>query len=282
MNKEPNSTNNQMKRRDFVLKTVLATGFALAVLPIAYSAITTDTEGIEAGDVQIPVGNSKIPGYRAMPKGKGPFPVLIICHEVFGVHEYIRDLCRRFAKLGFFAIAPDLYYRQGDVTKIKEIPDIISKVVSKVTTKQVNGDLDATVKYVKSTKYADLSKLSVTGFCWGGRAAWLYAAHNPKIKSAIAWYGPLVGTSPNQPEAPVDIATSLKVPVLGLYGGKDTHITQEHVTQMENALEKGKSGSKIIVFPDAEHGFFADYRPSYNKMASEEGLRQMLDWIKSH
>jgi carboxymethylenebutenolidase len=282
MDNESDLSSNQINRRDFVLKTVFATGFALAVLPVAYSAIMTDTEGIEVLDVQIPAGKIKISAYQAMPKGKGPFPVLIICHEVFGVHEFIRDLCRRFAKLGFFAIAPDLYYRQGDATKIKEIPEIISKIVSKVTTKQVNGDLDATVEYVKSTKHADISKLSVTGFCWGGRATWLYAAHNPKIKSAIAWYGPLVGTSPNQPEAPVDIAASLKVPVLGLYGGKDTHITQENVAQMEKSLEKGKSGSKIIVYPDAEHGFFADYRSSYNKMASDEALRQMLDWIKNH
>lgn len=282
MDDESNSTSNQMNRRDFVFKKVAVSGFALAILPIAYSAINTDMEGIEAEDVKISVGNIKIPAYQAMPKGKGLFPILLICHEVFGVHEYIRDLCRRFAKLGFFAIAPDLYYRQGDATKIKEIPDIISKIVSKVTTKQVDGDLDATVKYVKSIKQADISKLSVTGFCWGGMAAWMYAAHNPKIKSAIAWYGPLVRVYLNQSKSPIDIAGSLKVPVLGLYGGKDTHITQKHIAQMEKALEKGKSGSKIIVYPDAEHGFFADYRTSYNKMASDEGLRQMLNWIKSH
>jgi carboxymethylenebutenolidase len=195
MDNESKSPSNQMNRRDFVLKTVVASSFALAVLPIAYSAINTDMEGIEAKDVQIPVGKIKIPAYQAMPKGNGLFPVLLICHEVFGVHEFIRDLCRRFAKLGFFAIAPDLYFRQGDATKIKEIPDIISKIVSKVSTKQVNSDLDATLKYVISTKHGDISKLSITGFCWGGKATWLYAAHNPKIKSAVAWYGPLIGIS---------------------------------------------------------------------------------------
>lgn len=282
MDNVSNSSSNQINRRNFVLKTVVATGFALAVLPIANSVIITDTDGIEASEVKIPVGKIKIPAYQAMPKGNGPFPILIICHEIFGVHEHIRDLCRRFAKLGFFAIAPNFYFRQGDVTKIKEIPEIISKVVSKVTEKQVNDDLDATVKYVSSIKRADISKLNITGFCWGGRTTWLYAAHNSKIKSAIAWYGPLVKTVRNQLEAPVDIASALKVPVLGLYGGKDTHITKDHVMQMEKYLERGKSGSKIIVYPDAEHGFFADYRPSYSKIAAEDALKQMLNWIKIH
>ncbi|APJ03886.1 dienelactone hydrolase family protein [Silvanigrella aquatica] len=286
MDKDLSSQSNQMNRRDFVYKTVAAAGFALAVLPIAHSAIMTDTEGIEAKDVKIPVGKLKIPAYQAMPKGTGPFPVLMISHEIFGLHEFIRDLCRRFAKLGFFAIAPDLYYRQGDVTKIKEIPDIIAKVVSKVTNEQVNGDLDATVKYLGSTKRANLDKITMTGFCWGGKATWLYAAHNPKIKSAIAWYGPLV-PGPQQgnqkaPQMPIDIAATLKVPVLGLYGGKDTYITKEHVEQMEEVLDKGSSGSKIILYPDADHGFFADYRPTYNKDASDDALKQMLDWIKSH
>ena len=273
-----------MNRREFVLKTVVATGYALAVTPVAFYVISTDTEGIEVSDIHIPVGKSKIPGYVAMPIGQGPFPVLVICHEIFGVHEHIKDLCRRFAKLGFYVIAPNLFFRHGDVTKIKEIPDIIKKVVSKVTNKQVNLDLDATVKFAKANKKTDISKLTVTGFCWGGKTTWLYAAHNSNVKSAIAWYGPLVGNvnTSTKMEFPVDVAAVLKVPVLGLYGGKDTHITQEHVDQMEKALDKGKSGSKIIVYPDAEHGFFADYRPSYNKMASDEAIREMLNWIKSH
>jgi len=282
MDQDDKNSSANINRREFVLKTVVATGYALAVTPVAFSVISTDSEGIEVSDIQIPVGKSKIPGYLAMPKGDGPFPVLLICHEIFGVHEHIKDLCRRFAKLGFYAIAPNLFFRQGDVTKIKEIPDIISKVVSKVTNKQVNMDLDATIKFAKLNKKTDISKLNVTGFCWGGKTTWLYAAHNPNIKSAIAWYGPLVGNPGDKMEFPVNIATTLKVPVLGLYGGKDARITQEHVDQMQNALDKGKSGSKIIVYPEAEHGFFADYRPSYNKMAADEGIREMLNWIKNH
>ena len=282
MDKDEKSILPQMNRRDFVLKTAVATGYALAVTPVAFSVISTDSEGIDVADIQIPVGKTKIPGYLALPKGNGPFPVLLICHEIFGVHEHMKDLCRRFAKLGFYAIAPDLYFRQGDVTKIKEIPDIISKVVSKVTNKQVNTDLDATVKFAKSNKKTDITKLSVTGFCWGGKATWLYAAHNLNVKSAIAWYGPLIGNPSDKMEYPIDIAPVLKVPVLGLYGGKDTRITQNHVEQMQKVLSKGNSGSKIIVYPDAEHGFFADYRPSYNQMAAAEGIREMLNWIKTH
>ena len=269
-----------LTRREFVTKAALA-GFALAVLPLAASAITTDSSGIMDEDIFIPVGNEKIPAYQAMPKGKGPFPVLLIAHEIFGVHEFIRDVCRRFAKLGYYAIAPNLFYRQGDVTKLKDFPDIL-KIVSKVSNEQVLSDLDATVEFVQASGKGNLEYLNMTGFCWGGRTTWLYANHNPKLKSAVAWYGPLVGTDPLHPQAPVDIASSLKVPVLGLYGGLDTHITEANRKEMEEALKKGTSGSKIIVYPKAEHGFFADYRPSYNKDAAEESLKQMLDWIHVH
>ncbi|KAB8033374.1 dienelactone hydrolase family protein [Fluviispira multicolorata] len=273
---------SQLNRREFVIKTALTTGYALAVMPIAHSAISTNLSGIEEKDVMIPVGKDNIPAYQVIPTGNGPFPVLAICHEIFGLHEHIRDVCRRFAKEGFFVIAPSLYYRQGDVTKLKDIPEIMTKVVSKVTTKQVNGDIDATFAFIKANKKANMSKTNIVGFCWGGKTVWLYASHNPKIKTGIAFYGPLVGTSPVQPQAAVDIASSLTVPVLGLYGGKDKYITWDHIAQMEKILEKGKSSSKIIVYPDADHGFFADYRESYNKKAATEALEQMTIWIRKH
>ncbi|WP_186644769.1 dienelactone hydrolase family protein [Fluviispira vulneris] len=272
----------QIDRRDFVVKTALTTGFALAVMPIAHSAISTNLSGIEASDVQVPVGKDKIPAYQVIPTGNGPFPVLVVCHEIFGLHEHIRDVCRRFAKEGFFVIAPNLYYRQGDVTKLKDIPEIMSKVVSKVTTGQVNGDIDATLNFIKNSKKANLAQTNIVGFCWGGKTVWLYASHNPKIKTGIAFYGPLSGTSPVQPQSAIDIAPTLTVPVLGLYGGKDKYITWDHIAQMEKALEKGKSGSKIIVYPDADHGFFADYRESYNKKAATEALEQLMLWVRKH
>lgn len=282
MSNKENSSRMEVNRREFLIKSLVVSGYALAVYPLAYSAIQTDTEGIEVSDIQIPVGKLKIPGYVAFPKNNVSSPVLIICHEIFGVHEYIKDLCRRFAKLGFYTIAPYLYSRQGNVSNIKEIPDILKKIVSKVTNKQVNNDLDATIKYVKANSKADTNKIYVTGFCWGGKASWLYAAHNANIKAAIAWYGPLLSTEQTKEQFPVDIAAKLKVPVLGLYGGKDARISQDHVEKMNKELEKSASKSKIIVYPEAEHGFFADYRPTYNKMAADEALREMLKWIKEH
>lgn len=271
-----------VNRRDFVLKTALPIGFALAVSQVTFSVIETDLEGIEASEIKIKSGNIEIPAYQAMPKEKKNLTPLIICHEIFGVHEHIRDVCRRFAKLGYYAISPYLYARHGEVANIKDIPTIISEVVSKVTVAEVNADLDATVKYLHGTKKANMPRLIVTGFCWGGKATWMYAAHNPKIKCAIAWYGSLVNPPEQKSQSPIDIAQQLKVPVLGLYAGKDKNISLDHVAQMEKALAKGKSKSKIIIYPDVEHGFFADYRPSYQKSAAEQALSEMLQWIKKH
>lgn len=273
-------TTLNITRRELLQKAAIA-GFALAVYPLAASAITTDLTGIVDADVLVNTSNGKIPAYQAMPKGNGPFPVLIIAHEIFGVHEFIRNVCRRFAKLGFYAIAPNLFYRQGDVTQFKDFKDIL-KIVNQASTEQVMSDLDATVKFAEESKKGNLAHLNMTGFCWGGRTTWLYASHNSKLKSAISWYGPLVGTDPLHPQAPVDIASTLKVPVLGLYGGLDSHISDENRKQMEENLKKGTSGSKIMVYAKAEHGFFADYRPSYNKEAADDGLKQLLAWIKEH
>ena len=224
-----------LTRREFVV-TTLATGFALAVQPVSAQTITTDTNGLIAGEVKIPVADGEIPAYRAMPEKGKSFPVVLVVQEIFGVHEHIKDMCRRFAKLGHVAIAPELYSRQGDVSKITNINEIISKVVSKVPDAQVMSDLDATVVWAKKSAKGDANKLAITGFCWGGRIVWLYAAHNPQLKAGVAWYGRLVG-SPDElhPTNPVDIAAKLKAPVLGLYGGKDTGIPQDTIEKMRAA-----------------------------------------------
>jgi carboxymethylenebutenolidase len=277
----------RLDRREFFVTSILAAGvFAAAVQPIsAQTKITTDSAGLVAGEVKIPVEGGEIPAYRAMPDKKGKFPVVLVIHEIFGVHEWIQDVCRRFAKLGYMAIAPSLYARQGDVSQIKEIRDIITKVVSKVPDAQVLSDLDATVAYAKKN-HGDTGKLSVTGFCWGGRQVWLYAAHNPKVDAGAAWYGPLTASAnspknPLQPTYPVDIAKDLKVPVIGFYGGQDTGIPQDTVQRMQDELKKGKSKSEIVVYPTAGHGFLADYRPGYNQPASADAWAKMLAWFKS-
>jgi carboxymethylenebutenolidase len=266
-------------RRSFVV-TTLASGFALAVRPVAAQTIRTSTAGLVAGELKIPVGDGEIPGYRAMPDSGGPFPLTLVVQEIFGVHEHIRDVCRRLAKQGHFAVAPELYARQGDVSGMRDIQQIISSVVSKVPDAQVMSDLDATVAWAGKTGKADTAKLAVTGFCWGGRITWLYGAHNPKVKAGVAWYGRLVGQpSATSPKQPVDIAAALTVPVLGLYGEADQGIPLDTVEQMRSALARGKSRSEIVVYPGAPHGFHADYRPSYRKEAAEDGWKRMLEWF---
>jgi carboxymethylenebutenolidase len=271
----------RLTRRGFAV-TSLAAGFAAAVSPVAKATITTDAEGLDAGEIKIPVKDGAAPGYRARPVKGTHFPTVLVIQEVFGVHEHIRDLCRRLAKLGYYAIATELYARQGDVSKLTDINDII-KIVAKVPNEQVMSDLDASVTFAKS-EGANTEKLGVTGFCWGGGKTWIYTAHNQKVKAGVAWYGPLVA----RPQmgggvAPVDVADDIKGRVLGLYGGKDTGITEENRNQMLAALKAdGDTKSKIVVFPDAQHGFNADYRPSYNEAAAKDGWAQMLAWFKTH
>lgn len=275
-------TKTDFTRRDFVV-TTLASGFALAVQPVTADTITTDTKGIEAGEIKIRTADGQMPAYRAMPQGKGPFPVVLVVQEIFGVHEHIKDLCRRLAKSGYLAISPELYARQGDVSNLTDIQEIISKVVSKVPDAQVMSDLDAAVDWAKQSGQGDTSKLAVTGFCWGGRIVWLYAAHNPQVKAGVAWYGRLVGMAdPLHPKHPVDIAADIKAPVLGLYGGADTGIPLDSVEQMRRALKNAKVAAEIIVYPDTPHGFNADYRPTYRKQQAEEGWQKMLAWFKKH
>ncbi|NOT53566.1 MAG: dienelactone hydrolase family protein [Deltaproteobacteria bacterium] len=270
-----------LTRREFVV-TTLAAGFALAVRPVsAQTMITTDATGLEAGEVKIPTSDGQMPAYRAMPATGGPFPVVLVVQEIFGVHEHIKDVCRRFAKLGYCAIAPELYARQGDVSQMTEINDIITKVVSKVPDAQVMADLDATVAWAEKSSKGDVKRLGITGFCWGGRVVWLYAAHSPTLKAGIAWYGRLVDqTSDLKPQHPIDLAATLKAPVLGLYGAADSGIPNETVEQMQKALQAANSPSQIVLYPDTPHGFHADYRPSYRKEQAEDGWKKLLEWLK--
>jgi carboxymethylenebutenolidase len=269
-------------RREFVV-TTLAAGFALAVLPVSAQAITTDSTGLIAGEVSIPTTDGPIPAYRAMPATGNSFPVVLVVQEIFGVHEYIRDICRRFAKLGHLAVAPELFAHQGDVSKMSDINDILSKVVSKVPDAQVMSDLDATVAWADRSSKGDIAKLGITGFCWGGRIVWLYAAHNPQLKAGVAWYGRLVGRANElQPKHPIDVAASLKAPVLGLYGGDDSGIPLDTVEQMRKALKAQASPSEIIVYPNTPHGFHGDYRPSYRKEQAEDGWKRLQEWFKKH
>jgi carboxymethylenebutenolidase len=275
-------------RREFFVTSILAGTFAVSMQPIqAQTQIKTDANNLIAGEVKIPVADGEIPAYRAMPDRKNKkFPVVLVVHEIFGVHEWIQDVCRRFAKLGYMAIAPSLYARQGDVLQMKEIQDIVTKVVSKVPDTQVMSDLDATVNYAGKNK-GDMKKLSITGFCWGGRIVWLYAAHNKNLDAGAAWYGGLAASAsrpknPLQPTMPIDIAKNLKVPVIGFYGGLDTSIPLDTVQRMQDELKKGKSKSEIVVYPNAKHGFFADYRKDYNKPSSEDAWNKLLEWVKKY
>jgi len=269
-------------RREFVV-TVLASGFALAVQPVSAQTIVTDEKGLIAGEVKVPTEDGQMPAYRALPDSGGPFPVVLVVQEIFGVHEHIKDLCRRLAKAGYFAVAPELYARQGDVSQLKDIQEIFARVVSKVPDAQVMSDLDATAQWAGGTGSADVSRLAITGFCWGGRITWLYCAHSSHVKAGAAWYGRLAGqTNALMPRNPIDVAASLTTPVLGLYGGADQGIPLQSVEEMRAALARGTSASEIVVYPDAPHGFNADYRPSYRKEAANDGWKRMLAWFKAH
>lgn len=265
-------------------------GYAAATLPVAaQTVVKTSDEGLTAGEVMIDVAGFKMPAYRAQPAGKTGLPVVLVLSEIFGVHEYIADTARRFAKAGYLAIAPELFVRQGNAKAYSEIPKLMSEVISKVPDAQVKADLDATVAWAAANG-GNVRKLGVTGFCWGGRQTWLYAVHNPNVKAAVAWYGRLVGDpTALAPRSPVDVADQLKGPVLGLYGGADTGIPLDTVDKMKAALARaGEQGnaaaraSQFVVYPDAPHAFHADYRPSFRKEAAEDGWKRALAWFKQH
>ncbi len=260
-------------------------GFAAAVMPVSAQTIKTDSAGLTAGEVTIMVGDFKMAAYRAAPAGKTNLPVVLVISEIFGVHEHIADVARRFAKLGYLAIAPEMFLRQGDAQGYAEVSKLIAEVISKVPDAQVMGDLDATVAWAQANG-GDTSKLGVTGFCWGGRITWMYAAHNPKVKAGVAWYGRLVGApNPLTPTNPVDVVGKLSGPVLGLYGGADSGIPQDSVDKMKAALANGNAAAKrseFVVYPDTPHAFHADYRPSYRKEAADDGWKRATAWFKAN
>jgi len=271
-----------LSRRAFVM-TSLASGFAVASQPVLAQAITTDSHGLIAGEVKVPVADGHIPAYRAVPKKPGKYPVVLVVQEIFGVHEHIKDMCRRYAKMGYYAIAPEMFARQGDVSKLTDIGQILSTVVSKVPDAQVCADLDAAVAFAGASKQADVKRVGLVGYCWGGRTAWIYAKHNPRLKAAVAYYGLLNGMKSDiKPQDPVEFAEQIKVPVLGLYSGIDAFIPMNVVDQMRAGIAKSGSGSEIVVFPNVNHGFNADYRPTYDKIAATYAQKLAFDWLKDH
>jgi len=275
----------RLDRRGF-LATTAAAGFSLAAGPVAaQTVITTDAKGLVAGRIEIPTSDGKIPAFRAAPDGKKNLPTIIVVQEIFGVHEYIQDVCRRLAHQGYLAIAPELYARQGDPSKYTEIPKLQAEIVSKVPDKQVIADLDATAAWAAANG-GNPDRLGILGFCWGGRQVWLYAAHNPKLKAGAAWYGQLAGDPTElKPKSALAIVNDLKAPVLGAYGGKDAGISQADVDRMRVELAKGSAAAKasrIDIYPEAGHAFHADYRPSYRKAEAEQAWTRMLDWFKQN
>ena len=270
-----------LDRRGFVM-TGLMVGFTLATARAEAEAIHTDSAGLEAGDTKVPVADGALPAYFARPAGAGPFPTVIVIEEIFGVHEYIKDTCRRLAKLGYLAVAPELYARIADLSTMTDVQTIIRDVISKAPDATMLSDLDSTVAWAEAN-HGDAARLAVTGFCRGGRDTWLYAEHNPALKAAVAWYGPVGGpTSPIQPATATDGAAVLKCPLLGLYGEKDTSIP---VADVQAAAAKARAAGKsaeVVVYPNSGHAFHADYRPSYVKADAEDGWARMLAFFKRH
>jgi len=281
----PGQSTTQGATRRTALKAALGVGYAAAAAPlVAQTAIRTPSDGLVTGEVTYEVNGFKVPAYRAAPAGKTGLPVVLVIQEIFGVHEYIADTARRFARAGYLAIAPELYARQGDPSSYGEMARLMSEVVSKVPDAQVMADLDGALRWAGANG-GDVSKAGITGFCWGGRITWLYAAHGP-VKAGVAWYGRLVGTASDvTPRHPIDLAANLKAPVLGLYGGADTGIPLDTVDKMKAALANGSPAaraSQFVVYPDAPHAFHADYRPTFRQGPAEDGYKRALEWFRQH
>ena len=270
-------------RRDFMW-TALGASAALAVSgPVSAQLVTTDTNGLEAGDIEMPVKDGRIPAYRALPAGAGPFPVILVAPEVFGNNHYMKDICRRLAKAGYFAIVPDVYARKADLTRFTNIADIIPIVNAKPDTEMMS-DFDSALAYAAASGKADVAKLGMTGFCRGGRTTLMYSAYNPKVKAAVVWYGSLTGNKTDaMPQHALDVAGTIKVPVLGLYGGKDAGIPLDQVEKLRAALKAGSAPSEIVIYPEAGHGFNADFRPdNYRKADSDDAWKKMLEWFRKY
>lgn len=278
----PQAPEWKMARRGFVM-TSLMTGLTLATPHALAQVVHTDAAGLQAGEVQVPVADGQIPAYAARPDGPGPFPTVLVIEEIFGVHDYIKDVCRRLAKLGYLAVAPELYARLADLSKMTDPQQIFRDVISKAPDATVLADLDSTVAWARAQGHGDTARLAVTGFCRGGRDVWLYAAHNAALKAAVAWYGPIGGTpTPIQPHTALEVAPGLRCPLLGLYGGADASIPQDQVQAAAAAARAAGRTVEIVVYPDAPHGFHADYRPSYHREAAQDGWQRMLAWFRSH
>jgi carboxymethylenebutenolidase len=274
------SAEPRLTRRALLVSGVAAAGYSLAAGPLAAAPIQTEAAGLVAGMVEVPAPDRRIPAYRARPEAGGPFPVVLVVHEVFGLHEYVRDVCRRLARAGYLAIAPDLYARQGDPAARASVDAILEQIVMRVADAQVMADLDASARFAVDSDHGDPKRIFATGFCWGGRIVWLYAAHSRELVAAAAWYGRLEGASrPETPEHPIDVADRELAPVLGLYGTEDAGIPVASVFAMRKKLAQVHAPSEIVLFPGAPHGFHADYRDSYRPMAAEEGWRRMLAWF---
>lgn len=272
-----------LSRRTFVGAS-LAAGFALAVRPAqGQTVIQTSVSGLSAGDISIKVADGvALRAYWVQPAGKGPFPTVLVVPEIFGLHEYIRDTCRRLARQGYQAIAPNLFQRQGDPAALGSVAEILSSIVAKVPDAQVMADLDACAAWA-ALNGGSAERLGITGFCWGGRITWLYAAHNPRLKAAVAWYGRLTGeATPTSPRHPIDLAARMRAPVLGLYGGKDQGIPVSDVNAMKDALARAGKRAEFVIYPDAGHAFHADYRPSYRAEDAIDGWSHMLVWLRSN
>lgn len=272
----------RVDRRGF-MTTLGAAGFALAVQPVmAQTVIDTPATGLSHGSATVPVGGDALPVYFARPANGTQLPVVLVVQEIFGVHAYIQDVCRRLAHEGYLAIAPELFFRQGNPAAIDNVAEIISAIVAKVPDAQVMTDLDACAAWAPS-QGGNPAQLAITGFCWGGRITWLYAAHNPQLKAGVAWYGRLDGApADNTPQHPIDVAAALHAPVLGLYGGQDQGIPVEDVDMMRDALTAAASPSEIVLYPDAPHAFHADYRPSYRSAEAADGWERLLAWLRQH
>ncbi|MFM2426890.1 MAG: hypothetical protein RL707_716 [Pseudomonadota bacterium] len=285
-----NDATSTVPTRRLALQTALGLGYAAAAMPLmAQTAIQTSGDGLVEGEVMIDVNGFKMPAYRSAPKGKTNLPVVLVISEIFGVHEYIADVTRRFAKAGYLAIAPELFVRQGDPSAYGELAKLMTEVIAKVPDAQVMADLDATLTWA-SQNGGNANRAAITGFCWGGRITWLYAEHNPKVKAGVAWYGRMEGqANANTPKHPMDLTAALKAPVLGLYGGQDTGIPVTSINHMKEALAQAASkgnqaakASEFVLYPDAPHAFHADYRPSYRAAPAADGWSRAVAWLKQY
>ena len=273
--------NPPLARRGFMM-TGLISGFTLATETVLAQAIHTDTAGLVAGDMDVPVSDGRLPGYFARPQGAGPFPIVVVVEEIFGIHEYITDTCRRLAKLGYCAVTVELYARIADLSKMTDANVIFRDVISKAPDATVMSDLDSLVAWAAANG-GDPNRMGITGFCRGGRAVWLYDAHNPRLKAAVAWYGPVGGAPTDiQPKSATDVADMLHCPLLGLYGAKDPGIPTAAVQAAAAKARAAGTTVEIVEYPDAAHAFHADYRPSYVRDAAMDGWDRMLAWFRKY